>query len=35
MVMDAEFNGVWVDEADLEAYLDPNATRPGPCTCHG
>ncbi len=28
--MDAEFNGVWVDEADLEAYLDPNATRPGP-----
>ena len=34
MVMDAEFNGVWVDEADLEAYLDPNATRPGPCTCH-
>ncbi len=30
VVMDADFNGVWVEEADLVAYLDPNATRPGP-----
>jgi hypothetical protein len=30
VVMDADFNGVWVEESDLAAYLDPNSTRPGP-----
>ena len=29
MVMDADFNGVWVDEADLDAHFIANAARPG------